>query len=196
MTDTIGSSKALSNLAKRGRDNIDLEEYGLNQEIDLSMQSIKKHKTSHNADKDITNNISDKVLTTDNGTDNLVIQNQKSTFIALNEKSCHIIEGYVRYLKSNLELDIFEHIIASLLEINTEKKSYLEVLNTIFEEVENIKYSENKEIYCSVYLLGKSIAGYNREIRELHSNEIADDVDAWELQSAGEVCNIIYDNLS
>lgn len=104
-----------------------------------------------------------------------------------------LIKSYIKTLKEKIiDQVIYEHIIASILEIYTEQLPYSKVLNQLVEEIDGIR--ENKEVFNSLCLMAESLASYNHKIQEIYAEEIAQDKDELEYMIAGEIYELIYND--
>lgn len=89
-----------------------------------------------------------------------------------------LIKSYIKTLKEKIiDQVIYEHIIASILEIYTEQLPYSKVLNQLVEEIDGIR--ENKEVFNSLCLMAESLA---------------QDKDELEYMIAGEIYELIYND--
>lgn len=120
----------------------------------------------------------------------------------MNQQAETLIENLIINLRQGIEDDIiYEHIIASVLEIYTEGTNYTEVLNKLSEEVIGLK--EDTKTFEALCGLAASIANYNTKLNSIYNieQETVYSQDEWEKTNqdewtqiiAGEVYSYIHD---
>jgi len=102
------------------------------------------------------------------------------------------IKGYMSILQEGVsDKTTCDHVIASILDIYTESRSYTEVLNQIVEDVEGIQ--ENHRTFESLCALASSIAGYNRDISDIYGSKDTQAKEELEDMIAGRTYDTICD---
>ena len=67
--------------------------------------------------------------------------------------------------------EVYEHIIASILEIYTYKLPYKQVLGQITKDIKNIEESYYDEVWSSIHSLTRAISGDDPMIGYLYTEE-------------------------
>ncbi len=98
-------------------------------------------------------------------------------------------------LKRSIDVEqVYEHIIASILEIYTRKLPYNQVFEQITKEIKNINEPENADAWGAVYSLTKIISGSDPLIKYFYQEEIPENEELWVREIAGEIYDYIYQN--
>jgi hypothetical protein len=90
--------------------------------------------------------------------------------------------------------EIYEHIIASILEVYTHKLKPKDVLNQIIKDIKNLAETDYDDVTVAIESLTETINGNNGMIEYIYRDDIQDNKDLWKAEITGEIYNFIYDN--